>query len=104
LLKSVYQNVEDIDLFAGMTMENICANGGLIGCTFQCLIGDVFARVKFGDRFYYEFSGQTGSFTERKTIDAMFKMSNEFILIFLEHILTSNEHFFVNSKKIHSIV
>ena len=66
MLKSVYQNVEDIDLFAGMTMENICANGGLIGCTFQCLIGDVFARVKFGDRFYYEFSNQTGSFTERK--------------------------------------
>ena len=35
-----------------------------IGSTFKCLIGDVFTRVRFGDRFFYDNEGQSGSFTE----------------------------------------
>jgi hypothetical protein len=36
----VYQNVEDIDLFAGMFMENPAFNGAFVGQTFLCIIGD----------------------------------------------------------------
>ena len=36
----------------------------LVGETFICLIGDVFARLRFGDRFFYDLKGQGGSFTE----------------------------------------
>jgi hypothetical protein len=46
-LRKVYVNVEDIDLFMGMTHERPCrggADGALIGCTFVCIIGDNFAR------------------------------------------------------------
>ena len=37
-----------------------------IGDTFRCLIVDVFARVKFGDRYFYDNGGQAGSFTGGK--------------------------------------
>ena len=36
----------------------------LVGETFICLIVDVFARLRFGDRFFYDLKGQAGSFTE----------------------------------------
>ena len=44
----------------------------LIGDTFSCLIGDTFARVKYGDRFFYDLEGQAGSFS----IGMFIKMKN----------------------------
>ena len=41
----------------------------LIGDTFSCLIGDTFARVKYGDRFFYDLEGQAGSFSIGKLIE-----------------------------------
>ena len=38
--------------------------GSYVGRTFLCLIGDTFARLKKGDRFFYDLGGQAGSFTE----------------------------------------
>jgi len=62
-LRDAYDVPEDIDLFAGLTMEEPFGDA-LIGETFICLIGDVFARLKFGDRFFHDLKGQAGSFTE----------------------------------------
>ena len=63
-LKSVYQRVEDIDLFIGMAAEEPDAlNGALVGNTYRCLIADQFARLKKGDRYFYDLDGQAGSFT-----------------------------------------
>ena len=45
-----------------MVMENP-KDDALIGDTFLCLIGDTFARIKYGDRFFYDLEGQAGSFT-----------------------------------------
>jgi len=59
----VYRNVKDIDLFVGMFLEDPGFNGGLVGKTFLCLIGDQFARLKKGDRFFYDRQGEPGSFT-----------------------------------------
>ena len=36
----------------------------LVGDTFLCLIGDQFARLKLGDRYFYDLGGQSGSFTQ----------------------------------------
>jgi peroxidase len=63
-LKTAYERVEDIDLFIGMTQEIPTEKDALVGSTFLCLIGDVFARVRFGDRFFYDNADQPGSFTE----------------------------------------
>ena len=64
--------MEDIDLFMGMTHEKPCKEGALIGCTFTCLIGDVFARARLGDRFFYDVPNQPGSFNEgKKTLKAV---------------------------------
>ena len=38
----------------------------LVGDTFLCLIGDQFARLKLGDRYFYDLGGQSGSFTKSK--------------------------------------
>ena len=63
-LRSVYNSVDDIDLYAGMIMETPEYQGSYVGRTFLCLIGDTFARIKKGDRFFYDLGGQVGSFTE----------------------------------------
>ena len=65
-LKEAYKkhNVEDIDLFVGMIMED--ATDGPIGDTFRCLIVDVFSRMRYGDRYFYDNAGQAGSFTPSK--------------------------------------
>ena len=63
LLQRVYESVEDIDLFVGMSLERPQNSGALVGDTFLCLIGDQFARLKLGDRYFYDLKNQSGSFT-----------------------------------------
>ena len=60
-MKEAYDNVVDIDLYVGLLMEKP-RNDALVGDTFLCLIGDTFARVKWGDRFFYDLANQKGSF------------------------------------------
>ena len=67
-LRSVYNSVDDIDLFAGAIMETPEYQGSYVGRTFLCLIGDTFARLKKGDRFFYDLGGQAGSFTESQVL------------------------------------
>ena len=65
-LRRAYDTVEDIDLFIGAIQELPTEEDSLVGSTFLCLIGDVFARMRFGDRFFYDNENQAGSFTEGK--------------------------------------
>ena len=60
--------MEDIDLYVGMTLERPSQNGALVGDTFLCLIGDQFARLKWGDRYFYDLRNQPGSFNLSKYI------------------------------------
>lgn len=62
-LKSLYKNVEDIDFFPG-GMSETPLEGSLLGWTFTCVVGDQYTRLRNGDRFFYDFGGQTGSFRE----------------------------------------
>lgn len=60
-LADVYQSVDDIDFFVGGISERP-VSGGLLGWTFLCVVGDQFARVKKGDRYFYDLQGTPGSF------------------------------------------
>ncbi|XP_015374036.1 PREDICTED: peroxidase-like [Diuraphis noxia] len=61
-LASIYEHVNDVDYYAAGILEKQ-KPGSIFGHTFQCVIGEMFFRWKFGDRFYYEFGNQPGSFT-----------------------------------------
>jgi peroxidase len=52
-LKEIYQDINDVDLFIGGISENPEDNG-LVGRTFQCIIGYQFLILKKGDRFFYD--------------------------------------------------
>ncbi|XP_071451651.1 salivary peroxidase/catechol oxidase-like [Hetaerina americana] len=68
VLRGIYNSVSEIDLFIGGVGERggLGGSSSLLGPTFTCLIGDQFARLRRGDRFYYEEGGQPSSFNERQ--------------------------------------
>merc|ERR1712079_747853 len=52
-LQSVYLHVDDIDLYVGGFLEK-AHEDSILGPVFKCIIGDQFARLKKGDRFFYD--------------------------------------------------
>jgi len=67
-MKSIYRSVDDVDLFpAGIAERPV--PGALLGHTFLCIVGDQFARLKKGDRFFYDLGGQPNSFTEAQLFE-----------------------------------
>ncbi|XP_037086230.1 chorion peroxidase-like [Pollicipes pollicipes] len=52
-LRTVYSSPRDVDLYIGGLLERH-ATGAQVGPTFQCIIGDAFFRLRFGDRFFYD--------------------------------------------------
>ncbi|XP_059486654.1 chorion peroxidase-like [Neocloeon triangulifer] len=62
VLRRIYRSVDDIDLYVGGISERR-SSGALLGHTFLCLVGDQFARLKKGDRFFYDLGNQPSSFT-----------------------------------------
>ena len=66
-MAQIYHSVDDVDLFIGGVSEKQ-VGGSLLGPTFLCLIGDQMARLRRGDRFFYEEGGQPSSFNLRNFI------------------------------------
>lgn len=52
-LKQLYSHVDDIDLYVGGFLERKHGDS-ILGPTFKCIIADTFARLKIGDRFFYD--------------------------------------------------
>ena len=67
VMKSLYKNVDDVDFWAAGIAEK-AVPGGVIGKTFACISGLHFARLKFGDRFWYENAMPDVAFTGSKLI------------------------------------
>ena len=70
-LQSVYNNVNDIDLWVGGLAEGVFIDGNrvndtfrpggsVVGATFKCLMEKQFIELKKGDRFFYENQSPTG--------------------------------------------
>jgi len=57
----MYEHVDDIDYYVAGLLEK-SKPGSMLGHTFQCVVGEMFFRFKYGDRYYYEFGNQIGSF------------------------------------------
>jgi len=53
VLKVIYKTVDDVDLYVGGFLESPHEDS-ILGPIFKCLIGDQFARLKKGDRFFYD--------------------------------------------------
>ena len=69
-LQDLYEDVDDVDLFVGMFSERPM-NGALVGPITLCIVGDQFARLKKGDRFFYDLGDQQGeAFTENQLTQA----------------------------------
>lgn len=62
-ISRIYNSIDDVDLFIGGVSERT-VDGALLGPTFLCLIGDQFARLRRGDRLFYEEA--TAKFTQRE--------------------------------------
>ena len=52
-IRKIYRDVDDVDLFVGGFLERIDRDA-ILGPTLKCIIGDTFARLKYGDRFFYD--------------------------------------------------
>ena len=52
-LQRMYKSIDDVDLFVGGFLEQPHQDS-LVGPLFKCIIGDQFARLKKGDRFFYD--------------------------------------------------
>ncbi|ODM94915.1 Chorion peroxidase [Orchesella cincta] len=70
-LSTLYPNVDEVDLFIGGVSEKPL-DGAVLGPTFTCIVGDQFARLRRGDRFFYE--EVTARFTEAQ-LDQIKKVS-----------------------------
>ena len=60
-MKQIYKHIDDVDLFIG-GMSETRVEDALLGPTFLCLIGDQMARLRRGDRFFYE--EETANFSQ----------------------------------------
>ena len=61
-MQAYYASVDDIDLYPGALSENAMSEAS-VGPVLSCLIAENFAALKLSDRFFFETSGQRGSFT-----------------------------------------
>ena len=63
-MRRIYNDINDVDLFIGGVSERL-VQGAMLGPTFLCLIGDQMARLRRGDRLFYEEA--TAQFTQRES-------------------------------------
>merc|ERR1712048_1308264 len=73
-LRSTYRVIDDIDLFVGGSLEQPHEDS-LVGPVFKCIIGDQFARLKKGDRYFYDLGVDTNTRFSQQELDQIRKAS-----------------------------
>jgi len=73
-LQRMYRSVDDVDLFVGGFLEQPHQDS-LIGPVFKCIIGDQFARLKKGDRFFYDLGVHANTRFSQQELDEVRKAS-----------------------------
>ncbi|CAK1604589.1 unnamed protein product [Parnassius mnemosyne] len=68
LLKEVYENVQDIDLMAGIWLERLI-EGGNVPPTLYCIVVEQLLRVVASDRHWYERPNRPNAFTYEQLQD-----------------------------------
>ncbi|RUS85745.1 hypothetical protein EGW08_006459, partial [Elysia chlorotica] len=61
----LYESVDDIDLYSGGVSENL-VSGGRVGELYAIIMGEQFKDLKFGDRFWFENTGDVSSFSSKQ--------------------------------------
>jgi len=64
------RHTDDVDLWSAGISERPLP-GSLVGPTFSCIIAQTFRNLRRGDRFWYENSGWSSSFTPGNYIHIM---------------------------------
>ena len=77
-LASVYDHVDDIDLWVGGLAEDHMP-GSLVGELFQKIISEQFERLRDGDRYYYKkyLTGHWKHWAEAQTLAKVIRRNTE---------------------------
>jgi peroxidase len=73
-LRRVYKSINDIDLYVGGFLEQPHQDS-ILGPVFKCIIGDQFARLKKGDRFFYDLGNDPNIRFSEEQLDEVRKTS-----------------------------
>ena len=61
MIECILRSPFDLDLYIAGISERHFPDAD-VGPTFACILGIQYYHLKFGDRYYYEHGGQSGSF------------------------------------------
>ena len=88
-LKRVYKSVDDVDLYLGGFLE-ARHEDSILGPVFKCIIGDQFARLKKGDKFFYDLGvDSTRAFTLQQL--EQIRLAKQKHPLFLTHKLSDKQ-------------
>jgi len=73
-LRRIYNSVDDVDLYVGGFLE-AAHEDSILGPVFKCIIGDQFARLKKGDRFFYDLGLDSKTSFTQEQLDQIRKTS-----------------------------
>ena len=73
-LRRVYKHVDDVDLYVGGFLE-AAHEDSILGPVFKCIIGDQFARLKKGDRFFHDLGVDRNIAFSQQQLDEVRKTS-----------------------------
>lgn len=79
-LKKLYDDIEDVDLLAGIASENLIQNA-FVGPTLFCIMAKQLQLFRSSDRFWFERGDQLHSFTIRKYFFNYFKVCLSMVFI-----------------------
>lgn len=83
-MKKLYATVDDVDLIVGALLEYPCPNA-IVGPTARCIMSDVFYRLRYGDRYFFDVENQPGSFSVGMRIIVSFDTNLNLICFYISY-------------------